>query len=250
MGKLTGLLKIEGRVGELICYKCRGEHLVRSYSGISASRIAKDKAFERTRENNAEFKGVSAACTLLRGVQGQLTGPGSTGLSIPRVTKKLYEVIRLDGISVRGRRTVGRGIVLPEGKALLNGFNFNKTTALSALLHKSYTANATTGKMEIKNLHPAKDIDYPDGCTHIRFKGVFANVDFVGLISATALTNEVTVPVNSAVTDIVLEPAALPPMADGVNMVLLGMEFVQVVNGIEYRMKNGLYNVAEIVQVA
>ncbi|MFT7613569.1 MAG: hypothetical protein ACI9J3_002544 [Parvicellaceae bacterium] len=59
MAKQKGFIKLKGSLGGLTFYGKNGEELVRTTGGVEKSRIMKDPAFKRTRENMAEF-GVSA----------------------------------------------------------------------------------------------------------------------------------------------------------------------------------------------
>ena len=65
MAKQRGFLKIEGTLGDVTFLKTQDGYLVKEKSDIG-SRIATDKAFQRTRENNAEFGRAGKAGKTLR----------------------------------------------------------------------------------------------------------------------------------------------------------------------------------------
>ena len=66
MAKQEGLIKLKGTVGDLSFYKTKDGHLARMKGGVDAERIKNDPAFERTRENGAEFGRSGKAGKLLR----------------------------------------------------------------------------------------------------------------------------------------------------------------------------------------
>jgi hypothetical protein len=70
----------------------------------------------------------------------------------------MTDVKNLDAANDRGERHVHEGFDLPEGKAVLKGFNFNNQIAiLSGILFKTYALNTTTGALDIVGLVPMMD---------------------------------------------------------------------------------------------
>jgi len=55
MAKQAGIIKLKGTIGDIAFYKSRDGHMARLKGGIDKKRIATDTAFQRTRENGAEF---------------------------------------------------------------------------------------------------------------------------------------------------------------------------------------------------
>jgi len=250
MAKITGILKLEGSIDNLIFYKSTSGYLVRKRGGIAPERIANDSAFARTRENNVEFGAVASAGKLLRDALRGVTVKAVTGRAIPQITQLMSQIKNLDMQSARGLRTVGVGIVTPEGKAMLKALNLNIHSTLESVLYKPFTADAVTGKIEMKGMVAATDVKYPAGATHVRFKGGFATIDFVQGSSELHLTNEVTIAVDQASVDITLMPQTVPAMTGGVRLVVFGIDFLQELNGLQYSMNNGSYNALTIVAVA
>jgi hypothetical protein len=162
----------------------------------------------------------------------------------------MTQIKNLDGVSARGERLVSVGLVTPEGKAVLRGLNFNPNSVLGSVLFKPFTVDAATGKIDIKALLIANDVVFPTGTTHITIKGAFAKIDFAGGSSELQLTNAVNLAVDAAATDVALVPQAVPVLAAGVSLIMLGVDFFQAVNGIQYSLKNGSYNALSIVEVA
>ena len=59
----------------------------------------------------------------------------------------------------------------------------------------------------------------------------------------------VNVPINATPGNVVLTPVAVPTGA-GTNLFLLEVEFFQMVNGLQYSLKNGAFNALSIVEVS
>jgi hypothetical protein len=80
-------------------------------------------------------------------------------------------------------------------------------------------------------------------------KGAFANVDFTNEISAIEYSPVTNLPIDGTNTPVTLTPAGVPA-GTGTKFYLLLIEFFQEVNGIQYSLKNGSYNVLNIVDAA
>lgn len=249
MALQKGILKIEGTMGGMTFYKKDGVHLVKEKSSIPAEKIANDPKFARTRENNAEFGAAGIAGKLLRDALRVLMLNASDSLVASRVTKLMMDEIKLDATGVRGSRKPATGLALATGKALIKGFNFNGNSFLSSVLFKPYTVNTTTGVIGITGLIPANDIAFPAGATHLSITGGMANVNFATGVWAANLTNVQNLPINSTPATVTLTPTAVPT-GTGIKFHLLKIEFFQLLNGVQYPLKNGSFNTLAIVEVA
>jgi hypothetical protein len=54
-GKTKSIIKLEGTIGDITFFKSKDGYIAREKSSISKERIQNDPAFQRTRENGAEF---------------------------------------------------------------------------------------------------------------------------------------------------------------------------------------------------
>ena len=230
-------------------YKTQDGHLAREKGGVDASRIANDPAFIRTRENGAEFGSSASSGKLLRSALRTMLMTAADNRVASRLTKLMTDIKNLDATSVRGKRNVGIAMALPTAKALLKGFNFNDKAILGSILFKPYTVATATGIITINGLVPINDVVFPVGATHISLKGSWAKIDFANNISDVKLSNVVNLPLNAVSTNVILTPTAAPVGA-GTNVYVLQLEFFQMVNAVQYSMKNGSYNALSIVEVA
>ena len=249
MAKLKGILKIEGTLQDMTFYKTQDGHLVKTKSGVSGDRIANDPNFQRTRENGSEFGSAATAGKVLRNAVRNLTMNASDNRVTSRLTQLMTQIKNFDVTSVRGERTVGVAIADPAALALLINFDFNDSAALGGVLFAPFTVTGATGAINIPSFVPINDITYPTGATHVSMKAAYANVDFVNEISAIEYSPVTNLPIDGTNTPVTLTPAAVPP-GTGTKFYLILLEFFQEVNGLQYSLKNGSYNVLNIVDAA
>jgi hypothetical protein len=215
---------------------------------LDGKRIANDPAFIRTRENNSEFGSSAASGKLLRDAIRTMLQNASDGKVTSRLTKLMTQIKNEDGTSARGARNVGVGILTPEGKALLKGFNFNIKAILGSIVFNPFTVNVATGEITMPNLVPINDVNPTPGATHITLRGAWAKVNFATGETSVEETNAVNLPLDATSTNVVLAPAAAPT-GTGTDVYLLMIEFYQEVNGNQYTLKNGAYNALSIVEI-
>ena len=124
MAKQKGILPVKGTIGNLTFYKSQDGYLIREKGGIDAERIASDPAFQRTRENGAEFGRAGKAGKLLRNAVRTLSQNASDSKMISRLVREMTKVVKTDKVNPRGLRDV------IDGEAeLLEGFEFNSNFA-------------------------------------------------------------------------------------------------------------------------
>ncbi|CAN5249637.1 hypothetical protein BH09BAC2_BH09BAC2_23190 [soil metagenome] len=249
MAKLKGILKIEGTLQDMTFYKTQDGHLVKTKSGVSGDRIANDPSFQRTRENGSEFGSAATAGKVLRNAVRNLTINASDNRVTSRLTQLMTQIKNFDVASLRGDRTVGVAIADPAALALLIDFDFNNSAALGGVLFAPFTVTGATGAINIPSFVPINDISYPTGATHVSLKSAYANVDFVNEISAIEYSPVTNLPIDGTNTPVTLTPAAVPA-GTGTKFYLVLIEFFQEVNGVQYSLKNGSYNVLNIVDAA
>ena len=66
MARQRSIIKLDGTIGGITFYKSKDGYLAREKGGIPAERIRTDPAFQRTRENGAEFGRAGKAGKVLR----------------------------------------------------------------------------------------------------------------------------------------------------------------------------------------
>ena len=249
MAKLKGIIKLEGTLDNLTFYKAQEGYLVKTKGGVSKERIQNDPAFERTRENGSEFGSSASSGKLLRTSVRNLMIRAKDNRVSSRVTQKMTQIKNFDLTSIRGERNVATGLATTEGKAALKGLDFNNRAILSAVLFAPFSVDGATGEITIPNLTPTNDISYPSGATHVSFTSAYLKVDFDTTDNAIEYSPTVNIPISTTSATQTLTPAGVPT-GTGNDIYLLLVEFFQEINGVQSPLKNGAYNVLNIVEVA
>lgn len=240
---------MEGTIGGVTFYKTKDGYLAKEKSSVSRSRMATDPAFQRTRENGAEFGRAGKAGKLLRiPFKGLLQNAADKSMT-PRLTKEFMRVVKADATSTRGQRNVIDGEV-----ELLKGFEFNENGKLAATLFAPYkaTIDRATGelKVEIPSFIPGNMMTVPDGSTHFKLNMGGAAIDFVSGAYDVDIQSPANMPIDYNPTAPITLTAALPAASTHPLFLLLGIEFIQEVNGTPYALKNGAFNGLCIVEVS
>jgi len=160
----------------------------------------------------------------------------------------MSRIKNFDLISARGHRNVGVGIATAEGKLALTGFDFNANAPLQGVLFSPYTLELATGKVTIANLVAAEQLQFPQGATHLSLQSGVLAIDFSTGASELVLSNLENLPINLTGIPVILIPASMPS-GTGVQLFLLLLSFYQEVNGMQYSLKNGSFNVLNVLAV-
>lgn len=249
MAKQRGIIKIEGTLGDITFVKTQDGYIAKEKTSINAKRIATDVAFQRTRENASEFGRAGKAVKLLRIAIRTLLQNAKDRRVTSRLTKEMMKVVKADATSVRGLRNV------VDGEAeLLQGFEFNKNSALSSTLFAQYTSaiNRVTGQLtvDIPVFIPANDLVAPAGVTHFKMVSAAAEIDFEAETYTEANSSTAILPWDANPTVAINLANTVTPNSTHPLFLLLGIQFFQQVNGINYPLKNGAYNALSLVKVS
>ena len=248
MAKQQSFLKVAGTLDGLTFYKSVDGHLVRTKGGVSKGRIMNDPAYIRTRENIAEFGTTAQSGKLLRNAIGTMLNRAKDPRMSSRMMGILSKVRQLDSSSARGERVVSEGLLTLNGKQLLKGFDFNNRAALQAVFHAPFNLDTLTGVVTIVDFVPLDQLQIPEGATHVSFRTAFINLDFVTGEFDTQYSPVVNTVLDMNSTTITLTPAGVPTGA-GTQLYLLLIEFFQEVNGVQYPLRNGAFNVLNLIDI-
>lgn len=251
MAQQKSFIKLEGKIGDLTFFKTQNGYQAREKGGISASRIATDPKFQRTRENNAEFGRGGAAAKKLRDALRPFIQLTSDGRMVNRLGSRMQRIVRADTVNDRGERQV-----LPENLPLLRNFNFNAAADVGNTFFiaptSSIDAATGTGSVSIAAFDPKAAIAKPQGATHYQFSAAIAAVHFND--------DEVPVLFNMQESDMLSlsettsEPLTLEPSVgnpgDAALFLCFAISFYQEVNGKHYSLNNGAYNALVLSTIA
>ncbi|WP_435354267.1 hypothetical protein [Emticicia sp. SJ17W-69] len=252
MAEQIGLIKYKGNLGGLSGYAQGGKTLIRRAGGGSKEQFNNSPTMERTRENAAEFGNAATSGKLLRDALRIVIAQGSDKYLTARVTQKMSEVIKKDGVNARGQRGV-----LDDETSLFEGFDFNRNAVFGSVVYLKPEVNVSRQDGNISAKVPAHNakivIAAPRGATHYRFLGCASNVNFEASEFATVdgESDFISI-VNSAVPETTLDlnlGGAQNQALTSPIFVVVGVSFFQDVNGEKYPLKNGAFNAVKIVKV-
>ena len=249
MAKLRSLIKLEGTMDEMTFYKSADGYLVRTKGGVSKNRIMNDPAFARTRENGKEFGSIAVSGKLLRTALGAMIFRAKDNKVTRRLVKVMGQVKNLDSTSIRGDRNVGLGLNNPNATILLEDFDFNDRATLSSILNIRPKVLPSTGKISFDAFDPKGQLRFPDGATHFTMQAGFLRVNFLTEAYELTQSTKTVFSITLGVVTPVLTPTAVPTLVGkGFHVVLI--EFFQEVNGVQYVLNNGSFNVLNLVKVS
>jgi hypothetical protein len=249
MAKLNGFIKIEGTLDNLTFYKSKYGHLVKTKSGVSKERIQNDPAFQRTRENGAEFGRAGKAGKILRTAFRSLFLNASDTQMASRLTQRMMKVIQADMVSDRGLRNV------IDGEAeLLAGFEFNIQGKLGNTLYAPFNGSidrvAGSISVDYPSFVPNTMLSAPDGTTHFKLVSGGAEVDFENETYVVSNSASDILPWDANATNVISQSNAVTENSTKPLFLVVGVEFYQQVNGSMYPLKNGSYNALAITLVS
>lgn len=248
MAKVSGLFDFEGTINGITFYKTKFGRFARSKGGVSRKRIKKDPEFARSRENSEEFGNASTASKLLFRATSSFTKTSRDSRAFRRLMKIMTDIKDLDESSNRGKRNVGKGIAKPGAKNLLMSFNFNISAVLDTILKKKFLVDVAKGTVSIPDLSPKSDIVFPKGATHAVISAVFVGIDFKKGTSDLVFTQKQQLVLKEKSVNVLISADTIP--ADtGICLCLVKIEFLQVLNSMEYNLHNGANNALAIVMV-
>ncbi len=249
MAKFDGIFEIQGTLKGMTFYKSKGNgSLIRTKGGVSKKRIMNDPAFERTRENGAEFKSVAQDGQLIRKSTGAYYRLAKDSQVVGRMMKILSEIKKLDETSVRGERCVQNGMEHAEGKNLLKGFEFNRNSVLAYVLRSNYQLDTTTGTFAMADFVPKEHLYYPEETTHVQFSIAASRVHLENGTFDTVSSTPQLITMTQNISPLSVAPASIPG-GDGFLLFYLLIEFKQEINGTKYPLKNNAYNVLHVLEV-
>lgn len=249
MAKLRSLIKLEGTMEDLTFYKGADGYFVRTKGGVSKNRIMNDPAFARTRENGAEFGSIAGSGKLLRTALGPMVFRAKDSKLTSRLVKVLGQIKNLDSVSARGARNVAEGLNATSSTSILEGFDFNARATFGSVLNSIATVDSATGMVSIAAYNPLEQMRSPEGATHFSLQVGFLRIDFAtGAYELTQSPEEVYPLQNGMITP-VLSPASVPTVT-GTGMHFILIEFFQEVNGSQYMLNNGAFNVLNLLKMS
>ncbi|NII29276.1 hypothetical protein HB364_29625 [Pseudoflavitalea sp. X16] len=219
-----------------------------SSNGITADRVKNDPAFERTRENAAEFARAGKAAKLMRTIFREVTIIAKDRITQARLVQVFSRIIATDPVNGRGERTANQGDLLQ-----LQGFNFNERAGVrdSFFVRCPVSVNRAAGQaaVSIPAFIPRNMVQQVSGITHFRIVAAAATINFDTEAYEFAMQSTPELSWNYDPIAPTLLTMALPANSQDTIVVALGIEYYQRVNSRSYALKTGEHNATSIVAV-
>lgn len=247
MAKQKGILKLSGTIGDLSFYKTQDGFLAREKGGVDKERIKNDPNFQRTRENGQEFGRAGTSGRVLRTAFRMLIQNAKDRLLTSRLTKEMVHVLQTDTLHPRGQRTV-----LDGDQSKLIGFDFNQKSKLASTFYAPYVTaiDRTSGTMKVSfpEIIPEEVVTSPSGVTHFSIVSGAAIINYEDeLFEVSTLRSDEVLIGNEAQTP-PEQSHTLTAASTGDIYLVVGLEFVQIVNDVRYALTGG-YNPLCIVAI-
>ena len=248
MARQASSLTLKGSLGNITFFKSGDTYLVRTKGGIPANKIATHPSFQRTRENNAEFGTAAKGGMLLRkSLRSSILNAKDSRVA-NRLTSQMVRVLHTDTVNFRGLRNITAGDV-----GLLENFEFNNGAKLATTLAAQYTVSYTRAsgniQFSIEDFIPMQLLFAPAGTTHFRLVAAAATVSFGEDSYEAATATSGNLVYNNTATGALTLSMALPANSTHPVFIVLGVEFLQKVNGDQYSLYNSAFNACCLVKV-
>lgn len=248
MAKLKGQLPLQGTIQNITFAETGDGIIAKSKSSLTKKRLAEDPSFERTREQNRELTEATLACKLLRQALDRTVFVQQSRSDVNRLTSRMARIVKTDITNGRGKRKVSAGML-----SLLKGFEFNADSTLHQmlLLQPVITFDRTSGVLTASwpSMLPACVIDAPKEATHVQLVVAGTLIDFSNNTFSTAHVHSAVIPLNNLPAPELVLTTGLPEASNFPLVVCVGLEFLDLVNGVYCPLDRGRQNVMGVVEV-
>lgn len=249
MAKFTSIFRLKGTLENMTFSQTEnGEVIVRRKTSVDRARIANDPAFVRTRENGREFGHSAQMGRFLRRTIVDMLMQVKDRRSSNRLQSVFSQIKNLDTVSARGERRIWVGLETTAGRQLLRGFDFNNQELLQTVVLKNPVLDTATSTLTLSGFRPSRHLVVPQGATHASFRLGVSLIQFEENAFETAYSEELNFEINETIQDFVLTPDSVPE-GEGRLLYFFMVSFFQEVNGVQYPLNNGAFNVLNIIEV-
>lgn len=248
MAKVVSLFKMSGTIGDLTFRETASGTVAQKKPGPTREQVLTHPKYDCTRRNAGEFKWAVKDSTLLRHALGNaIDGVHHCKLNGMMIAL-LRSVSRMDKCSDWGYRRAGAGDV-----NLLTGFDFNPGLLLDQVLPIKFqhSLDSPTGILQLKLpvflLRHKKGL--PKKATHFRIVSGGAAVDFVKGCYHRDVKVSALFPLGKGTPGEICLEHQLKAAPGEVLVQVMGIEFYEVMNGREKRLKFGAMRILGAVRV-
>ena len=236
MAKQTGVIKLNGTIGDINYYKSKnGGHLARAAGGGFSKDPKNKESLVRTMENASEFGRCSKIKKAFRIALAPFLCVRKDGELHGRMMQLFTRLKDLDPVNSRGNRRVGPGLDTPRGMQLFRDFAFTPSCNVMEVLAASVDFDFTSRTLSVTNFD-IRTVKFPAGATHMALTLGLLHFDFDTLAyrlkNSAPLYMDKSYSANSFVMNVEL------PEVEGTAVAVLGMKFYQEVESTYYLFKS------------
>ena len=241
MARYTGLLKLQGTIGDCVFYSINGKNFVRAKGQVSAAVLAKGKNYKTFRANGSEFGTCSRMGKLLRTVLAPELGFLDDTTAHYRLSATLVQVKNCDLVSEKGERSIAVGLKTEAGSALLTDFRFNAKSHFNSLIYCFPFFQYDNGKLTFSPIAANIDVVFVPGSNCLYLQLMLVAADFeTGVFSVVCAT---PYSIMAAETNVLLAPISFDNAGGGIHFLVVTYGLGCVTNGQFYRMRMGEWGV-------
>lgn len=231
-------IKLSGTIDEISFYKGQDGFLARAKGGVSGDRIKTDPRFKNTRLNGIEFGASGKAAKFFRKVTNTEMRKAGDNRTASRVTQVMSRILKSDPNNDWGERRVSEGNL-----NLLKGFEFNIGMSFDQAVKTALdlSIDRATGVVEvaIPAFTPQSGIIAPAETTHFNFFAMAMAIDFDAETAVDVRANTVNLPWDNQPLATTTLTMNLPANSTIPMMLLVGIEFLIIVNGHVHNQSKG-----------
>lgn len=239
MASYASLAHFNGSIGDLVFYTYRGKPCVRRKSSMNAERFKQDESFELARQNACEFGGASAAGKLIRKGLWPLLDKKRDGKLAALLTQQCRRLLGM-APGERGKRPVQ----LCRHAAVLEGLCSEGGTLRvenGSVMHPGPVPTKATHVRAVVRFFTLSDVEYNEATG--KYVPVREQKSHTVYSAATPLRGdrnmEVAPHVWGLLPEGILRAGTSGLHGEEVVMCAVMVEFLRMVNGVEYGMDEG-----------
>ena len=230
MAKNHSPIQLSGTIGDLTFYRTRNGSFVKRKPSLSKKTVESSPRYSGLHAHRSAFgEAIRAAHTLRRHLL-PFIGIQRDSTMQRRLNRLFLQAAHLYGMTPKDQRH-GPGI----GISLLQGFECNNTTSLSAVLHAGISGNFDrsmgNASVSVASFVPEDALKYPAGATHVRISMAAAAVNFATREVQKQFIDGDYLPISKQPTGSLTLPVSLPANLPDPLLLLLKLQYFREVNG-------------------
>lgn len=224
MARYVGDFEMFFNVDEMEAYRTMDDTIIRMRNSKEAYL---GEAVNLYKGLDVEGIRLKRALTLIQKSGGQLLKKSKDKGSLSRLKKVLQEVMCYDEEHYYpGERSIYNGLLHPEGRSLLEGFDFNRTSEPGEVLGKHFDFQLNKGRLLLPDFSPEMLLSKATNVSSLSMRLHVSRVDFLLGEYITYMSKELQMHAHEPVQDVTLDIGCFPE-GNGFVFVYLWIGFMR-----------------------